>query len=154
MIPLTPEERETGKENFHSAVQAFDQSPAAETWQRRDFLKTAMGIGVAASVPAMTTGCHYFGYSPIGEAVRIAVIARFRSRMRHARSGLERSRSAASLGETFSITPCGCCTPSCLSSPRRFGSGSRLRLRRSVLSSSRLPIGLRRCRGREMNAMR
>ncbi len=26
--------------------------------------------------------------------------------MRHARSGLERSRSAASLGATFSITPC------------------------------------------------
>lgn len=74
MIPLTPEERETGKENFHTAVQAFDQSPAAEKWKRRDFLKTAMGIGVAASVPAMTTGCHYFGYSPIGDPVRIAVI--------------------------------------------------------------------------------
>ena len=74
MIPLTPEERETGKENFYSAVQAFDQSPAAETWQRRDFSKTAMGIGVAASVPAMTTGCNYFGYSPIGDPVRVAVI--------------------------------------------------------------------------------
>jgi predicted dehydrogenase len=74
MTPLTPEERETGKENFYTAVQAFDQSPAAEKWKRRDFLKTVMGIGATAATAGFTTGCHYFGYSPIGDPLRVAVI--------------------------------------------------------------------------------
>ncbi|HEX5102772.1 MAG TPA: Gfo/Idh/MocA family oxidoreductase [Pirellulaceae bacterium] len=74
MTPLTPEERETGKENFYSAVSTFDQSPAAEKWKRRDFLKTVMGVGAAAATAGMTTGCHYFGYSPIGDPLRVAVI--------------------------------------------------------------------------------
>jgi predicted dehydrogenase len=68
---LTPEEREVGKENFYSALGTFDQSPAAETWKRRDFLKTVVGAGAAAS---LTTGCKYFGYTPIGDPLRVAII--------------------------------------------------------------------------------
>ncbi len=73
MNNLTPEEREVGKENYYAAVSTFDQSDAAERWQRRDFLKTVIGVGAAATA-GLTTGCKYFGYSPIGEAVRVAVI--------------------------------------------------------------------------------
>jgi predicted dehydrogenase len=71
MNNLTPEERETGKENFYNAVGAFDQSPAADQWKRRDFLKTVIGVGAAAG---MTTGCKYFGYTPIGDPLRVSVI--------------------------------------------------------------------------------
>jgi len=71
MNQLTSEERETGKENFYSALGAFDQSPAAEQFKRRDFLKGVIGVGAAAS---LTTGCKYFGYTPIGDPLRVAVI--------------------------------------------------------------------------------
>jgi predicted dehydrogenase len=68
---LTPEEREAGKENYFAAMGALDQSPAAEAFKRRDFLKGVLGVGAAAGV---TTGCKYFGYSPIGDPLRVAVI--------------------------------------------------------------------------------
>ena len=68
---LTPEERETGKENFYSAMGTFDQSPAAEPFGRRDFLKGVIGVGAAAS---LTTGCKYFNYSAISDPLRVAVI--------------------------------------------------------------------------------
>src|SRR5207249_3147233 len=71
MNQLTPEERETGKENFYAALGAFDQSPAADPFKRRDFLKTVIGVGAAAG---MTTGCKYFGYTPIRDPLRVAVI--------------------------------------------------------------------------------
>jgi len=68
---LTPEEREVGKENYYSALSALDQSPAAEQWKRRDFMKTVLGVGAATG---LTTGCKYFGYTPIGDPLRVAVI--------------------------------------------------------------------------------
>jgi predicted dehydrogenase len=71
MNQLTPEERDTGKENFYAAMGAFDQSPAAEPFKRRDFLKTVIGAGATAG---LTTGCKYFGYSPISDPLRVAVI--------------------------------------------------------------------------------
>ncbi len=71
MNQLTPEEREAGKEKFYSAMGAYDQSPAAEPFQRRDFLKGVIGVGAAAG---LTTGCKYFGYTPIGDPLRVAVI--------------------------------------------------------------------------------
>src|SRR6476469_9187683 len=71
MNQLTPDERETGKENFYSALGAFDQSPTAEQFKRRDFLKGVIGVGAAAS---LTTGCKYFGYTPIRDPLRVAVI--------------------------------------------------------------------------------
>ena len=69
MNQLTPEEREAGKENFYAAMGAFDQSPAAEPFKRRDFFKGVIGVGAAAG---LTTGCKYFGYSPIGDPLRVA----------------------------------------------------------------------------------
>src|SRR6476646_1303314 len=71
MNQLTPDEREAGKENFYAALGAFDQSPAAEPFKRRDFLKGVIGVGAAAG---MTSGCKYFGYSPIKDPLRVAVI--------------------------------------------------------------------------------
>jgi predicted dehydrogenase len=71
MNQLTPEEREAGKENFYSALESYDQSPAAEPFKRRDFLKGVIGVGAAAG---LTTGCKYFGYTPIGDPLRVAVI--------------------------------------------------------------------------------
>lgn len=71
MNQLTPEEREVGRENYYAALAALDQSPAAEAWKRRDFLKTVLGVGAAST---LTTGCKYFGYTPIGEPLRVAVI--------------------------------------------------------------------------------
>jgi predicted dehydrogenase len=71
MNQLTPEEREAGKENFYSALGTFDQSPAAEQFQRRDFLKGVIGT---SAVAGLTTGCKYFGYTPIGDPLRVAVI--------------------------------------------------------------------------------
>jgi predicted dehydrogenase len=71
MNQLTPDERESGKENFYAALGAFDQSPAAEPFKRRDFLKTVIGVGATAG---MTTGCKYFGYSPIKDPLRVSVI--------------------------------------------------------------------------------
>src|SRR5881392_1349179 len=71
MNQLTPEEREVGKENFYAAMGSLDQSPAAEPFKRRDFLKTVIGVGATAG---MTTGCKYFGYTPIGDPLRVAVI--------------------------------------------------------------------------------
>jgi len=73
MNNLTPEEREVGKENYFSALGALDQSEAADQWKRRDFLKTVLGVGAAATA-GLSTGCKYFGYSPIGDPVRVAVI--------------------------------------------------------------------------------
>src|SRR5205085_774580 len=71
MNQLTPDEREVGQENFYAAMGALDQSPAAEHFKRRDFLKTVIGVGAAAG---MTTGCKYFGYTPIRDPLRVAVI--------------------------------------------------------------------------------
>ena len=68
---LTPEEREVGKENFYAAMGALDQSPAAEQFKRRDFLKGVIGVGATAG---LTTGCKYFNYTPIGDPLRVAVI--------------------------------------------------------------------------------
>jgi predicted dehydrogenase len=71
MNQLTPEERAAGKENFYAALGAYDQSPAADQFQRRDFLKGVIGVGAAAG---LTTGCKYFGYSPIKDPLRVSVI--------------------------------------------------------------------------------
>jgi predicted dehydrogenase len=71
MNNLTPEEREVGKGNYYAAMGALDESPTAEQWKRRDFLKTVIGVGATAG---LTTGCKYFGYTPIGDPLRVAVI--------------------------------------------------------------------------------
>ncbi len=62
---LTPEEREIGSDNYHSAVTAY------EKMQRRDFLKRTIagGAAVAAGVGAM-----YFNYEQPNRPVRISVI--------------------------------------------------------------------------------
>ncbi len=66
MINLTPEERETGRDNYYSAVTAHDQHT------RRDFLLRSFAAG---GVAAAGVGGMYFGYGkPNGGPVRVCVI--------------------------------------------------------------------------------
>ena len=62
---LTDEQREIGKENYYSAVGSYYDV------NRRDFLRTAVSAG---AVGAAGLGATYFGYSKVGDPVRIAVI--------------------------------------------------------------------------------
>ena len=76
---LTEEEKQVGKENYHAAVEAFDQSEAAAkipvgadgNESRRNFLKTMVGAGI---VSGAGLGASYFGYKEVGERLRVAVI--------------------------------------------------------------------------------
>lgn len=65
MINLTPEERETGRDNYYGAVTAYDDI------NRRDFLvKTIAAGGVAAA----GVGAMYFGYQRPNRPINVAVI--------------------------------------------------------------------------------
>lgn len=70
---LTPEERETGKENYYGAMDAYDRSPAAEPFNRRDFLKGVVGAGI---VSGAGLGATYFWKQEqkLASPVRIAII--------------------------------------------------------------------------------
>ncbi len=63
-MDLTPEQQETGRENYYSAVTAMDQI------RRRDFLKATIAGGAAVT----GLGAMYFGYQKPNRPVRIAVI--------------------------------------------------------------------------------
>ena len=65
MINLTPEERETGRENYYSAVTAHEEH------NRRDFLVRSIAAG---GVAAAGIGGMYFGYGKPGKRVRVCVI--------------------------------------------------------------------------------
>ena len=65
MINLTPEERETGRDNYYSAVTAHDQHT------RRDFLVRSFAAG---GVAAAGVGGMYFGYGKPSGPVRVCVI--------------------------------------------------------------------------------
>ena len=65
MINLTPEERETGRDNYYTAVTAHDQHT------RRDFLLQSFAAGGAA---AAGVGGMYFGYGKPSGPVRVCVI--------------------------------------------------------------------------------
>ena len=67
MINLTPEERETGRENYYSAVTAH----AHEEHNRRDFLVRSIAAG---GVAAAGIGGMYFGYGKPSGPVRVCVI--------------------------------------------------------------------------------
>jgi len=64
-MDLTPEEREIGRDNYYSAVTAYDSV------HRRDFLKQSIlgGAGVAAGIGGM-----YFGYQRPANPVRVGII--------------------------------------------------------------------------------
>jgi len=64
---LKPEEREVGRENFYSAMSAYDQVNV----DRRDFLKAVVGAGV---VSGAGLGAMWFGYSRPSRPVRVGVI--------------------------------------------------------------------------------
>ena len=70
---LTPEERAVGQENYYSAMDALDRSPAAEPYNRRDFLKGVVGAGI---VSGAGLGATYFWKqdSKLASPVRIGVI--------------------------------------------------------------------------------
>ncbi|MCR9291836.1 MAG: Gfo/Idh/MocA family oxidoreductase [bacterium] len=61
MLALTPEQKQTGKDNFHEAVGVT----------RRDFIK---GVGAAGVVSGAGLGAMYFGYGKVQDPVRIGVI--------------------------------------------------------------------------------
>jgi predicted dehydrogenase len=65
MNQLSPEEREVGRENYYSAVTAFEKV------HRRDFLVRSIAAG-GISVAGM--GAMYFGYQRPRERVRVCVI--------------------------------------------------------------------------------
>ena len=65
MINLTPEERETGRENYYSGVTALDKL------NRRDFLVRTIAAGGAT---AAGVGAMYFGYGRPDRPVRVCVI--------------------------------------------------------------------------------
>lgn len=65
MINLTPEERETGRDNYYSAVTAHDKH------SRRDFLVRSIAAG---GVAAAGVGGMYFGYGRPSGPVRVCVI--------------------------------------------------------------------------------
>ncbi len=71
MNNLTPEEKAVGQENFHEALGAYDRSPAAEKFGRRDFLK---GLVATGAVSGLGLGAAYFGYEKVKDPVRIGVI--------------------------------------------------------------------------------
>jgi predicted dehydrogenase len=76
---LTDEDKAVGKENYHTAMEAFDQSeraakiPAGADGKenRRNFLKTLVGAGI---VSGAGLGASYFKYSPVSKPLRVAVI--------------------------------------------------------------------------------
>jgi predicted dehydrogenase len=72
---LTEEEKVVGKENYHVAVEALDKSDAADgkglVANRRGFLRDIVGLGI---VSGAGLGAKYFGYSPISDRLRVAVI--------------------------------------------------------------------------------
>ncbi len=61
MLPLTPEQREIGKDNYYEAVGVT----------RRDFLKGAAGAGLASGAGL---GAAWFGYGKVDNPVRVGVI--------------------------------------------------------------------------------
>ena len=61
MLPLTPEQREIGKDNYYEAVGVT----------RRDFLKGAAGAGLASGAGL---GAAWFGYGKVTDPVRVGVI--------------------------------------------------------------------------------
>ena len=65
MNPLTPEEREVGRQNYYSAVTAHDQM------HRRDFLVRSIAAG---GIAAAGVGAMYYGYDRPGRPVRVCVI--------------------------------------------------------------------------------
>ncbi len=65
MVNLTPEEREIGRENYYSAVTAFDKI------HRRDFLVKSI---IAGGASAAGIGAMYFGYQRPQRQVRVCVI--------------------------------------------------------------------------------
>lgn len=65
MVNLTPAERETGRENYYSAVTAF------ENMHRRDFLVRSIAAG---SISVAGMGAMYFGYQKPNRAIRVCVI--------------------------------------------------------------------------------
>jgi predicted dehydrogenase len=68
---LTDEERAVGQENYHAALEAYDQSRAAEKYNRRGFLRDIVGLGL---VSGAGLGARYFGYKEVSEPLRVAVI--------------------------------------------------------------------------------
>ncbi len=65
MVNLTPEEREIGRENYYSAVTAFDKI------HRRDFLVKSI---IAGGASAAGIGAMYFGYQRPQRQIRVCVI--------------------------------------------------------------------------------
>ncbi|MEE3369866.1 MAG: Gfo/Idh/MocA family oxidoreductase [Planctomycetota bacterium] len=68
MNNLTPEEKAVGRDNYYEAVAAAD---AAGRFDRRDFLK---GVIASGAVTGSGLGAMYFGYSKVGDPVRVGVI--------------------------------------------------------------------------------
>ncbi len=64
-MDITPEEREVGRENYHSAVTAY------EKFHRRDFLRNTIAGGAAI---AGGLGAMYFSYAQPQRPVRVCVI--------------------------------------------------------------------------------
>jgi len=62
---LTPEEREVGRENYYSAVTAFDKM------HRRDFIVKSIAAG---GITATGMGAMYFGYQRPHRQIRVCVI--------------------------------------------------------------------------------
>ncbi len=65
MDKLSPEQREVGQHNYHSAVGAYYDV------NRRDFLR---GIIAAGAVSGAGLGAMYYGYGKVADPVRVAVI--------------------------------------------------------------------------------
>jgi hypothetical protein len=65
MDNLSPEQREVGKHNYHSAVGSYYDV------NRRDFLR---GIIAAGAVSGAGLGAMYYGYGKVTDPVRVAVI--------------------------------------------------------------------------------
>lgn len=61
MLALTPEQKQTGKDNFHEAVGVT----------RRNFIK---GVAAAGAVSGGGLGAMYFGYGKVNDPVRIGII--------------------------------------------------------------------------------
>src|SRR4051812_12659082 len=75
---LNPEEKTVGKENYLTAVEAYDKSPAAVAnhplHERRKFLKDVVGLGL---VSGAGLGAAYFNYGDGGglaKPLRIGLI--------------------------------------------------------------------------------
>jgi len=65
MDNLSPEQREVGKHNYHSAVGSYYDV------NRRDFLR---GIIAAGAVSGAGLGAMYYGYGKVDDPVRVAII--------------------------------------------------------------------------------